>query len=1155
MIRRALMLVLLLSFSGTAVAVSVTASPNNCQQISGGGRDWSRASRAETSNGSYATATSLLSLAGTTDYLQCTGYDFSAVPADAVINGITVNVERKTSSLLSLGTTQDAAMRLVKGGGIGSADRSTSTAYTTSDVSEAHGGATDLWGDNWTVADIQSADFGAAFKASLPAILGVVTTVSVDYISITVDYTVPPFECTQPANTPAGLSLTCVCDTFGRTSLNPSTIFGANWIASKSDGTSVVPYINQTTGYLRLTENTAANAKAATVPGIFPAAGNYISVEFQHFAYDGSGADGMAVILSDYTTPAVPGAFGGSLGYAQKSNPGSDCTTAGGCPGFAGGWIGVALDEYGNYQNPTEGRLGGPGFIRDSVGVRGSGAGMEGYRWLSGTGSLDPAVDNPGSASPAPGHYYQVIVDARNEPTSTTVTVNRDTGGTGNNYASLFNLANVYTAALAQGFAQDAVPDYWQVSFTGSTGASTNIHEIGKLRICAQTILPPSGGAATNFAAIDDAYGMPPVASQYYQTGHIYTKLVGVPFKLNVAALNSTGISTYYAATGNKTVTLKLVDNSDGACNSGCTAACTGKTAVASQTLIFADSNKGQKQSANFTLNSAYKNLVAVISGLSATDGSSVTDCSTDAFAVRPLGIASVASIETPSGVTPTNAATNSGTGGTPVFKAGGDPFALTATSIGVAGFPSGYTGVLKINNAAVQAVSPAVVAGAVTGTFPAAASGTPSSIATGAAFTYGEVGAFRFLGYDPAADIASPRGVFDGVATATECNGMTAAQCDTLKGATWTGVDSISTKADCVSDSYANVKDASGKYGCNFGLVTNAGPFGRFVPHHFTLSAPTLANRSDIAGGGGSTFTYMGETMAAAFTLTAQNGTGGTTKNYTGNLAKLTLTNPSVFGFGALDSAAVKTPLTARLNASASAGTWPSDPGPGYANNGIASVTATLALTRAAVPDGPYENLDIGAMPTDSDGVTLQLDVLPAGQKRDMDDNGSDDHQLIGSTRARFGVLRLGNAYGTEALLLRVPLEAQYWNGTVFQTNYDDSHTPLAAGNFKRDNYQKNLQNGETALTVGGGGTLNQGRMNLSLSAPGVGNNGSVDLCIDLDDPAAVIDAACAATGANLPYLQGAWRGAAYSFDPKSRATFGVYKSSSGMIYLRENY
>ena len=178
------------------------------------------------------------------------------------------------------------------------------------------------------------------------------------------------YACLPPPNIPAGVTVGCVCDNFGRANLNPSSIFNSNWLLSTSSGSFGIPRIvNQ--GRLQLTNATNDNASAATVPGIFPAAGNYISVEFQQYAYNNaSGADGIAVTLSDYSVAPTPGAYGGSLGYAQKT----------GINGFAGGWIGVALDEYGNFENNTEGRSGGTppcaGQCRDSVGVRGIGFGQ-----------------------------------------------------------------------------------------------------------------------------------------------------------------------------------------------------------------------------------------------------------------------------------------------------------------------------------------------------------------------------------------------------------------------------------------------------------------------------------------------------------------------------------------------------------------------------------------------------------------------------------------------------------------------------------------------------------------------------------------------------------------------------------------------------------
>jgi MSHA biogenesis protein MshQ len=1015
-----------------------------------------------------------------------------------------------------------------------------------------------------------------------------------------------PF-CSQPSNTPIDpntnkpLVLSCVCDTFARATLNPSPIYNANWIVSTSDTTGIVPSIVNS-GYLRLTNNTGNNAKAATVPGIFPATGNYISVEFQQYAYNGSGADGIAVTLSDYATAAVPGAFGGSLGYAQKT--GAACNTAS-CPGFAGGWIGVALDEFGNYQNPTEGRIGGPGAIAESVGVRGSGSGVAGYNWLGGTTALNPLIDNRASTTASPGNYYQVIVDARNDASGTTaVAVNRDTGA---GYTSLVSIPNVYTAAATQGFTQSPVPSNWQISFTGSTGGSTNIHEISGLRICAQTVAPPSGGTASGFNAVDEAYGTPPaVAVQNYQTGHIYTKLVGTPFKLNVAAISNSQILTTYAASSSKSVTLKLVNNFDGACvldstqANYCSAACTGKTAVTggSQTLTFASgaTDKGQKQSASFTINTAYNNLVAIMS-----DGTT-TACSTDAFAVRPTGISSVASSN----------ATNTGTTGTPIFKAGSDNFNLIATTTGVAGSPGGYSGVLKINSARIQ--STASTTGTLSPiTFPASvsdpnpATNAVTSTATGTTFTYSEVGGFQITGgFNPAVDTTSPRGVYDGVLTTTECAlPVTAAQCDALKAATWTGVDSISSKGDCIVDSYSNTKDASGKYGCNFGNVTSSGTIGRFVPDHFVMtqvnpSTPLLTNRSELSCSSTPNFSYMGEPVKLQFVLTAQNASNATTKNYTGTLATLDLTQPSNFGLGAVDYYYGSTARNIMQITKANPGVVTTSAAHGYTNTDsvlIKGVNGMIQLNNKIWPvtviDATHFSIgDTSANTTyASGGIALKkaspgtdlttrltadsssgswsngvssaislifhmarLSLTPDGPyyaevgiapvdadgiklvSYDMDISlpVGNDHTFLDKTSLRHGRLLISNKYGSELFALQVEVQAQYWDATLpwYVNNSDDGCTPLSAANF--------------VLTPGSGATVTT-----TVSATGTLDNtgaGKIKLTKPSPTPTAKGSILLKTNPSATPWpIDGYLPGSAIE-------TFGIYKAGP-VIYLREIY
>ena len=206
-----------------AFAVNVTSNPTTCSSVSGiGTRTWNNPSRATTSINNYATA----SVDGTTSlYLKCKGYGFT-IPSGATINGITVNVERKSNRTTD-GGSRDAAMRIVNASDvIGTTDNSTATLYTTSDVTEAHGGATNLWGQAWTAADINNANFGAAFAAIKASSAGRSHTISVDAISITVTYTLD--------TTPPTVS------SIVRNSPNPSAANTVSWTVTFSENVTGV---------------------------------------------------------------------------------------------------------------------------------------------------------------------------------------------------------------------------------------------------------------------------------------------------------------------------------------------------------------------------------------------------------------------------------------------------------------------------------------------------------------------------------------------------------------------------------------------------------------------------------------------------------------------------------------------------------------------------------------------------------------------------------------------------------------------------------------------------------------------------------------------------------------------------------------------------
>lgn len=258
----------------------------------------------------------------------------------------------------------------------------------------------------------------------------------------------------------------CFTDDFSRTSL------GNDW-AIKVLGSSTPPSI--VSNRLRITPASGNQATASTFQRLFPAENNLVTVEFDYYAWSpssGTGGDGVAVILSDAAVTPQPGSFGGALGYAQRDD---------GTPGFAGGWLGVGLDEYGNFSNPNEGKVGRPAtlpyFRPQSVTLRGSAAAS--YTYLAGTAAnLNPRVDVRSTSTAAPNHKYRIKVDSTIS-NQAWVSVDRDVRD-GRGYQVLVPAFNA--RAIPN---QGAVPEDFYLSFTGSTGGANNNHEIDNVKICA----------------------------------------------------------------------------------------------------------------------------------------------------------------------------------------------------------------------------------------------------------------------------------------------------------------------------------------------------------------------------------------------------------------------------------------------------------------------------------------------------------------------------------------------------------------------------------------------------------------------------------------------------------------------------------------------
>ncbi|WP_429142908.1 DUF6701 domain-containing protein [Aeromonas hydrophila] len=313
--------------------------------------------------------------------------------------------------------------------------------------------------------------------------------------------------------------LTCFADGFDSAQINPD-----NWVVAQRNN-STLPSVQN--GRLRLTQNVTDQATSATFQRLFPGAGNLVTVEFDQFAYKTfgtSGADGMAVVLSDATLTPQPGAFGGPLGYGYKP----------GISGFAGGWLGVGLDEYGNYAN--EGGNYNLGSRPQAVSIRGSGSGTSGYNYLAGTASnLNPPVDS-GTNGNRP-HRYRITVDSRTAGSSLTK-VERDTGS---GYSTLVGPINMTSQS-----GQAAVPANFLLSLTGSTGSVTNFHEIDNVRICALRSNPVG------------------VQIDHFQLDHSGQALTCNPETVTVKACADAACTTFIQDPVTATLSLEPVSSSNG---------------------------------------------------------------------------------------------------------------------------------------------------------------------------------------------------------------------------------------------------------------------------------------------------------------------------------------------------------------------------------------------------------------------------------------------------------------------------------------------------------------------------------------------------------------------------------------------------------------
>ncbi|MBB1438683.1 MSHA biogenesis protein MshQ [Shewanella sp. SG41-4] len=958
-------------------------------------------------------------------------------------------------------------------------------------------------------------------------------------------------DCTIKIETP----LTCFTDDFNRTSV------GDDW-ALKVLGSSLPPAIEE--GRLRFTSARGNQATSSTYQRLFPAADNLVELEFDYYAWSsqsGTGADGIAIILSDASITPQPGSFGGALGYAQRNN---------GTPGFAGGWLGIALDEYGNFSSPNEGKVGGPGFRAQAVAIRGSSG--TNYQYLTGTNAnISPKIDVRSTSSAQPNHKYKIIIDSRTSGKAM-VSVLRDTLNRGNP-ADYVTLIAPFDALSFSG--QAPVPKDFYLSITGSTGGSNNNHEMDNFKVCALKS-NPVGQQIHHFEF--DYTSSPLTCKAEAMTVRACKDAVCNLFTDPVQATLSLApnINGAWYVDGNKTDMVQFINGSATVTlrNNVTTPVTIGVTSSVPSTIAGSNSlcrrGSGGLTIASCTLSFAESGFIFDVP---------------DKLANKPTGNISISAVKKSDSTlqcVPTFASTTKNVGFWSTYIDPSTPISgqsLTVNNIVVGKQSSAATTLALAFDATGKAN--------INVNYPDAGKMQLDAKYTGTGDEQGlvMVGSDQFVSF-PVGLCVTPK---DSVA---ECSANISSTCNRYKkagesfdliiqGKAWQ-VDGDTNYCDNVNTpNYAHtnivlghqlVAPAGGVLGAVgsslynhvaqttnsntvsqsvaevgvFKLTANPSvPYlgssfydiplavspniGRFIPDRF------VASSSSVLPSCGS-FTYMDQPFGLTLTLSALNTGTYITKNYQGAFAKgsASLVGENINNGVDLSSRLSTLPINA--------GTWAL----GEANVGL-SYQANFNRAVAPGVDGPFSQLAIGVQAFDNDGAVSFIGSpdMRADSSGICADSNTCNAKQLSTQDLRHGRVLMDNTYGPENEILRMPTYAQYWNGSGWITNINDNCTQGVDVLDGSELYAPLLTAGQTVTRSDGNSTLNipmtSGQLPLLWQ-----NTGSAAYRGQVTAPLKVEN-----------WLKWYWNWDQVSptqlYDPRASAYFGRYRGHDKIIYWRE--
>jgi hypothetical protein len=213
-------------------------------------------------------------------------------------------------------------------------------------------------------------------------------------------------------------------------------------------------------GWMRLTKDDYNQSSFVYHNTALPTSGGLqFMFDFVIWGAGSTRADGLTLAIFDAVVTPSAGAYGGSLGYAQRT----------GINGLAGGIVGFGFDTFGNFSNPNEGRIGGVGSRPNSIAVRGSmgATRMDGYQYITGVTNLDAFSSQTTNRDDAVVHTVRITI-----PTNKELSIEWKAEG-----------VEEWTTLIDKYLCDLICPDEVKFGFTAGTGSVKSNQEIRNLSV------------------------------------------------------------------------------------------------------------------------------------------------------------------------------------------------------------------------------------------------------------------------------------------------------------------------------------------------------------------------------------------------------------------------------------------------------------------------------------------------------------------------------------------------------------------------------------------------------------------------------------------------------------------------------------------------